>query len=73
MVLWVSGLDGQGLGPNAFVILATGLGTWTNFLALPPYLTIARLKFGALTSFENALELKPWWRVARLPNETKAV
>ena len=39
------GVDGQVLGPNAFGSLAARLGTSANFLALPPYLTVARLKY----------------------------
>ena len=38
-----AGADGQGLGLNAFGSLAAKLGIATQFLALPPYLTVARI------------------------------
>ena len=67
------GADGQGLGPNAFGSFTTKLGTAANLLALPPYLTIAKLNWWALACSRNVLELRPWWRDARLPNKTKGV
>lgn len=67
------GVDGQGIGSNAFGSLSAGIGITTNFLALPPYLIIARLNWKTLASSRNGLELRLWWRDAHLPNKTKGV